>query len=79
MQDELEFFQTWWKILMKYWNPPAKENESKEADEFWHGLCVEIMELNKKYLNNTLFHPFAIKMGLDLIDEIKRRSELVGK
>lgn len=74
MQDELEFFQAWWKILMKYWNPPAKENQSKEADVFWNSLCSEIRELNRKYQNNTLFEPFARKMCLDLLGEVERRA-----
>ncbi|MCI5500364.1 MAG: hypothetical protein MR384_07455 [Lachnospiraceae bacterium] len=41
MDDELQFFQTWWKILRKYWNPPEKTNRSKQADEFWDGLVDE--------------------------------------
>ena len=74
MDDELQFFQTWWKILRKYWNPPVKTNRSKQADEFWDGLVAECRELHKNYENNKLFEPFAQKMVLDLINEIKRRS-----
>ena len=48
MDDELQFFQAWWKILRKYWNPPAKSNDSKQADEFWNGLVTECRALHKK-------------------------------
>ena len=74
MDDELQFFQAWWKILRKYWNPPAKSNDSKQADEFWNGLVTECRTLHKRYENNKLFEPFALKMVLDLISEIERRS-----
>ena len=74
LKTELEFFQTWWKILRKYWNPPAKRNQSKQANDFWNGLCDECRALHKKYESNTLFEPFARKMCLDLISEIERRS-----
>lgn len=74
MDDELQFFQAWWKILRKYWNPPAKSNDSKQADEFWNGLVTECRALHKRYENNKLFEPFALKMVLDLISEIERRS-----
>lgn len=74
MDDELQFFQAWWKILRKYWNPPAKSNDSKQADEFWNGLVAECRALHKRYENNKLFEPFALKMVLDLISEIERRS-----
>lgn len=79
MKDELEFFQEWWKILKKYWNPPAKSNDSKQANEFWFGLIEECRTLAKKYENNELFYPFAQKMTLDLIGEIERRSNIIGK
>lgn len=36
MEDELHFFQSWWKILRKYWNPPAVTDNSKQANEFWY-------------------------------------------
>lgn len=78
MQDELAFFQDWWKILRKYWNPPAKTDDSKEADTFWHGLIEECRTLPKKYEQNELFYPFAIKMCLELIDEVQRRSNIIG-
>ena len=74
MDDELQFFQAWWKILRKYWNPPAKSNDSKQADEFWNGLVTECRALHERYENNKLFEPFALKMVLDLISEIERRS-----
>ena len=74
MDDELQFFQAWWKILRKYCNPPAKSNDSKQADEFWNGLVTECRALHKRYENNKLFEPFALKMVLDLISEIERRS-----
>lgn len=74
MHDELEFFQEWWKILRKYWNPPAKTNKSKEADVFWDSLCSEIRVLNRKYQSNVLFGPFARKMCVDLISEVGRRA-----
>ena len=74
MDDELQCFQAWWKILRKYWNPPAKSNDSKQADEFWNGLVTECRALHKRYENNKLFEPFALKMVLDLISEIERRS-----
>ena len=74
MDDELQFFQAWWKILRKYWNPPAKSNDSKQAAEFWNGLVTECRALHKRYENNKLFEPFALKMVLDLISEIERRS-----
>ena len=71
MNDELQFFQAWWKILIKYWNPPAKENESKQA--------VECMALHKKYESNKIFEPFALKMVVELIAEIERRSKIGGR
>ena len=74
MDDELQFVQAWWKILRKCWNPPAKSNDSKQADEFWNGLVTECRALHKRYENNKLFEPFALKMVLDLISEIERRS-----
>ena len=74
MDDELQFFQAWWKILRKYWNPPAKENKSKQAEEFWYGLRDEIMALHKKYESNSLFEPFALNMVEELYAEIERRS-----
>ena len=74
MDDELQFFQAWWKILRKYWNPPAKSNDSKQADEFWNGLVTECRALHNRYENNKLFEPFALKMVLDLVSEIERRS-----
>lgn len=74
MDDELQFFQQWWKILRKYWNPPAKENRSKQADEFWDSFHDECVELHEKYKDNKLFEPFAYKMVLELINEIERRS-----
>lgn len=74
MHDELEFFQAWWKILRKYWNPPAKANKSKEADAFWNGLCDECRTLQQKYEKNKLFEPFARKMCLELINEVSRRA-----
>ena len=74
MDDELQFFQAWWKILRKYWDPPAKSNDSKQADESWNGLVTECRALHKRYENNKLFEPFALKMVLDLISEIERRS-----
>lgn len=79
MNDELQFFQAWWKILMKYWNPPAKDNESKQAVEFWYGLTRECMALHKKYESNKLFEPFALKMVVELIAEIERRSKIIGR
>ena len=79
MDDELQFFQAWWKILRKYWNPPAKSNDSKQADEFWNGLVTECRALHKRYENNKLFEPFALKMVLDLISEIERRSVELNK
>lgn len=74
MQDELQFFQAWWKILRKYWNPPAKTNHSKQADAFWNGLCDECRALRRKYERNKLFEPFARKMCLELINEVQRRA-----
>ena len=74
MDDELKFFQEWWKILRKYWNPPEKKNESKQAIEFWHGLSKECMALHKKYESNQLFEPFALRMVVEIIAEIERRS-----
>lgn len=74
MQDELEFFQTWWKILRKYWNPPARKDKSQKADAFWNGLCDECRALWRKYERNNLFEPFARKMCLALINEITRRA-----
>ena len=74
MDDELQFFQAWWKILRKYWNPPAKTNRSKQADEFWDALVTECRALHKRYESNKLFEPFAYKMVLELINEIERRS-----
>lgn len=74
MNDELQFFQAWWKILRKYWNPPAKRNRSKQADDFWNGLCEECRALHKQYECNEILEPFARKMCLDLISEIERRS-----
>ncbi len=74
MKEELEFFQAWWKILKKYWNPPAKDNESKEAEKFWKSLISDCRNLRKRYDHNELFEPFARKMCLDLIDEIDRRA-----
>lgn len=74
MQDELQFFQAWWKILRKYWNPPAKTNHSKQADAFWNGLCDECRALWRKYEKNKLFEPFARKMCLELINEVQRRA-----
>lgn len=79
MKEELDFFQSWWKILKKYWNPPAKMDDSKQANEFWQGLVEECRTLAKKYENNELFYPFARKMTLDLIDEVERRSEELHK
>lgn len=74
MDDELQFFQAWWKILRKYWNPPAKSNKSKQADEFWSSLVDEVKALHKQYEQNKLFEPFALRMCTDLIDEVERRS-----
>lgn len=74
MDDELQFFQAWWKILRKYWNPPAQSNQSKQAKEFWKGFVDEVMALHKMYEQNKLFEPFARQMCLDLIAEVKRRS-----
>lgn len=74
MNDELQFFQAWWKILRKYWNPPAKENHTQQADAFWNGLCDECRALHRNYEGLSLFEPFARKMCLDLIGEIERRS-----
>lgn len=79
MDDELQFFQAWWNILRKYWNPPAKANHTPQADAFWDGLCEDCRELRKHYENNELFAPFATKMCLDLISEIERRSSIIGK
>ena len=79
MNDELQFFQAWWKILRKYWNPPARSNQSQKANEFWDGLVTECKELHKKYEGNKLFEPFARKMVLDLISEVERRSKIIGK
>lgn len=79
MQDELQFFQTWWKILRKYWHPPTKTDKSKEADAFWKGLCDECRALRRRYEKNVLFEPFARKMCLELIDEVERRSEVVRR
>ena len=74
MDDELQFFQAWWKILRKYWNPPAKMDKSKQADEFWSSLVDEVKALHKQYEQNKLFEPFALRMCTDLIDEVERRS-----
>ncbi|RKI44219.1 hypothetical protein D7V86_03830 [bacterium D16-51] len=79
MQDELEFFQTWWKILRKYWNLPAKEDRGQEANAFWNGLCDECRVLWRKYKGNTLFEPFARKMCLELIHEVQRRSDVIER
>lgn len=79
MQDELEFFQSWWKILRKYWNPPGRHDHSKASVEFWEGLTKECLLLPKKYVNNTLFYPFANKMSLELVNEIARRAEAIHK
>lgn len=78
MDDEFKFFQEWWKILRKYWNPPEK-NESKQAVEFWYGLTRECMALHKKYESNKIFEPFALKMVVELIAEIERRSKIDGR
>ena len=74
MDDELQFFQVWWKILRKYWNPPTKSDKSKQADEFWNGLCNECRALHREYEKNELFEPFALNMCLELINEVQRRS-----
>ena len=58
MKEELEFFQAWWKILKKYWNPPAKDNESKEAEKFWKSLISDCRNLRKRYDHNKLFEPW---------------------
>lgn len=75
MQDELEFFQSWWKILKKYWNPPARHDRGRESTEFWAGIVNECLELPKKYKHNELFYPFACKMSLALIYEVSRRAD----
>lgn len=60
--------------MKKYWNPPAKDNESKEAEKFWESLISDCRNLRKRYDHNELFEPFARKICLDLIDEIDRRA-----
>lgn len=75
MQDELEFFREWWKILRKYWNPPGRHDHSKASTEFWEGLVRECRMLSRKYVNNKLFYPFAGKMSLELVNEIARRAD----
>lgn len=74
MDDELQFFQSWWKILRKYWNPPQNDNHTPQADAFWTGLVSECRTLMKKYEDNQLFFPFAKDMCFKLIDEVTRRS-----
>lgn len=79
MEDELHFFQSWWKILRKYWNPPAVTDNSKQANEFWYLLDQECIRLSNTYKANSLFYPFAFKMSLELINEITRRSKELHK
>lgn len=74
MKEELEFFQAWWKILKKYWNPPAKDNESKEAEKFWKSLISDCRNLRKRYDTTNFSSHLLRKMCLDLIDEIDRRA-----
>lgn len=79
MKDELEFFQTWWKVLRKYWHPPARHDRSKESMEFWKGLVAECRMLPEKYKGNELFYPFASKMSLELVNEVSRRADEIHK
>ena len=74
MDDELQFFQAWWKILRKYWYPPERHDHSKEATEFWNGFVHECRALPEKYKSSKLFYPFACKMCLELVNEVTRRS-----
>lgn len=79
MQDELEFFQSWWKILRKYWNPPRQENDSPQALEFWQCLCQECMALIHQYDENEIFQPFVKSQCYGLMDEVTRRSKIIGR
>lgn len=79
MKEELEFFQAWWKILRKYWNPPGRHDHGKAATEFWDGLVSECRILPENYKENELFYPFASKMSLALVHEISRRADELRK
>lgn len=79
MDDELQFFHEWWKILYKYWNPPERHDHSKEANAFWAGLVQECRALPEKYEDNPLFYPFASKMTLELVNEVQRRAIEIHK